>query len=241
MPYIHSLKKKVLVGAGVGLWLFAFLLFIAPFDASDLTFKIRVLIMVVYGLIFFLGYLIIIYFEWLVFSRLKYWSLRWEITMYFSLYSVVFIPTIFYYKSEIVNGDYAEFQFFLEQYIPTLIIVTPVIYLFRRIASKTDEGLVTIKGDNKRDILRIATNNVISVSSSDNYIEVAYFKNGVISKRLLRTTLKKIESELLFLKRIHRSHLINIEHFIEWQGKDTVVVGGVVLPVSKKYRENVPD
>ena len=241
MPYIHSFKKKLLVGVGTGLWLTIFLIFVAPFDASDLIFSIRVRIMLVYGLIFFFGYLIISLIEKVLFLRSKKWSYGSEAIIYFLLYVVVFFPTIVYYKSEIVNGDYTVSSFFLEQYIPVLIIITPILYLLRKLAVRGgNEDQITIKGDNKRDILRLSSNELVCVSSSDNYIEVFYLKNGEPGKRLLRTTLKKVESELSFLKRIHRSHLINAEHFVEWQGRDSIVVSGVVLPVSKKYRDNIP-
>jgi len=241
MPYIHSFKRKILVGAGSGLWLFTFLVFIAPFDASDLSIKVRIWIMVVYGVIFFLGYLLLTFIEWRIYVQRRDWSSRYEVGFYLLLYLLVFFPTVSYYKSGIVNGDYAVFRFFLEQYVPILIIVTPVIFLLRKIAApKGEKNAITIKGENKRDILRIAKSELVMVSSSDNYIEVSYLNQGLLTKRLLRTTFKKIESELSFLKRVHRSHLINEEHFKEWVGRDTINVAGAIVPVSKKYHGNIP-
>ena len=242
MPYIYSFRKKLLIGAGTGLWLIAFLVFIAPFDASDLTMTIRIRIMVVYGLIFLVCYMIIAALEWFVFVRSKYWPLQFEILSYLLLYTLVFFPTIVYYKSGIVNGDYTVIRFLYEQYIPILIIITPVLFLLKKIAVKTgNERTLTIKGENKRDFLRLSKDELVSISSSDNYIEVVYQKGEGYHKRLIRTTLKSIESDFPFLKRVHRSHLINADHFVEWSDKGTIIVAGNRIPVSKKYRENIPD
>lgn len=241
MPYIHSFRKRILVGAGTGIWLVTFLVFIAPFDASDLVLNIRIRIMVMYGLIFWVCYLIIAVLEWWVFTRSKKWSIQREIVSYLLLYTIVFFPTIIYYKSEIVNGEYTVTAFLYEQYIPILIIITPVLFLLRKIAAKSnDEQLIIIKGENKRDFLRLSKSELIGISSSDNYVEVFYQKDAELNKRLLRTTLKKVESDFPFLRRVHRSHLVNVDHFIEWSNKDTILVAGHKVPVSRKYRENIP-
>ncbi len=241
MPYIHSFKRKLRVGAITSLWLVAFLVFIAPFDASDLSFSIRMEIMIVYGLILFVCYAIVSIIESLFFLKFQNWSVSNEFGSYTLLYILVFPPTVLYYKSDIVNGDYSELNFFLEQYIPILIIITPVLFFLRKLASNSNKDeLVILKGENKRDVLRLQVGELVCISSSDNYVEVSFLENGKIHKKLLRTTLKKVESDFSFLKRVHRSHLINPSHFVEWKNRDAIVLAGIIVPVTKQYHKNIP-
>lgn len=245
MTFSKSYKAHLLVGLGVGVWLVLFLVLIAPFDVSDLTFLIRIKITVVYGLIFFLSYLACIIVQNALFKKFSKWSIKLEIILYALMYLVGLPFIIIYYKSGIVNGDYSISAFILEQYIPILIIITPIMFLLRRFVSKkgkvisVEEGMITLKGENKNDILRLKSDTIISVNSSDNYVEVSYLEQNTLKKKLLRTTLSKVESEFEFLTRSHRSYLINTDHFIEWTGKDTAKLTQAEVPVSKQYKEAI--
>ncbi|MEP5072727.1 MAG: LytTR family transcriptional regulator, partial [Crocinitomicaceae bacterium] len=213
MTFTHSFKHHLFVGLGISIWLVLFLVLIAPFDVSDLSFLIRIRITVVYGLILFFCYLLCIVVQYILFKKRSCWSLRFEALIYFLLYILVLPLTILYYKSGIVNGDYPISLFILEQYIPILIIITPIMYLFRRLAAKSvnkikEEGFILIQGENKNDVLKVKQDLIIAVKSSDNYVEVSYLELGQLKKKLLRTTLKKVESEFDFLTRSHRSFLI---------------------------------
>ncbi|MEM9327322.1 MAG: hypothetical protein AAGA85_16770 [Bacteroidota bacterium] len=231
---------KIIPGVGTGLWLVIFLVFIAPFDLAGLSFSIRVLITVVYGLIFFIIYLLVIALEPQLQKRaLPFWA--HEIIVYLFVYLTVFPPTLLYYESDIVNGDYERFRFLTEQYFPILVVVTPVLFGFRRmIALSRSKATISLRGDNKRDVLQIVPDQLVCIVSSDNYIEVNFLENGILQKKLLRTTLSKTEKGFPFLKRVHRSCLINPEHFTEWVNKDSILVGGVQVSVTKKYRGNIP-
>ena len=198
--------------------------------------------MVIYGLITFLSYSACIVIQNMLFDRFFRWSIKLEILIYFILYLIALPFTVLYYKSDIVNGDYSVIRFILEQYIPILIIITPIMFLLRKFVSKNGrsisrkEGVVVLKGENRDDILRIRPEAIVSVSSSDNYVEVGYLDQKILRKKLLRMTLKKVELEFDFLIRSHRSHLINPIHFVEWVGKDTIKLNQIEIPVSKQYK-----
>jgi len=182
----------------------------------------------------------------LLFKKQPNWSWKSEVAIYVLLYLLVLPPTIFYYKSDIVNGDYPTYLFITEQYIPIIVVITPIMYLFRRLAARTnnrieEEGFVILKGENKGDVLKIRQDLIIAVKSSDNYVEVSYLDAEELKKKLLRTTLKKIELEFSFLIRSHRSFLINTTHFKEWVKKDVARLGQIEVPVSKQYRDQISD
>ena len=232
--------RKLIPAFATAIWLVIFLIFIAPFDASDLSFLVRVQIMVVYGVIFFLCYLLILAFEqWLESRALPFWL--HELVIHLCVYLVVFPPTLLYYESDIVNGDYGRMRFFLEQYLPILIVITPVLFAFRKLVSTSKrKTTITIRGTNKRDVLQIERSQLVCVVSSDNYIQVCFIDKGQLQKKLLRSTLGKTEKEMVILKRTHRSYLINPDLFTEWVTRDKILVGGMEIPVTKQYRGNIP-
>lgn len=250
MIFTKSYKLQLLVGLGVGTWLVLFLVFIAPFDVADLSFLIRIRITIFYGLIFFICYPIAIVFQNFLYKRYAEWSLKLEILLYFFLFALVLPPTIIYYYSDIVNGDYPIDRFILEQYIPILIVITPVMFLLRRVVSKNEQlrqltkmndGIITFSGENRKDVLKVEASAIVLVQSSDNYVEVNYLENAILRKKLLRTTLKRVENQFDFLVRVHRSCLVNAIHFVEWADKDTAVFNEIRVPISKQYKKKVDE
>ena len=227
----------------IAVWLSIFLIIIAPFDAAELSFNIRLRIMPVYGLISFLGYLILI--------PLQNWAIR-KMSKQFVLFEIlhiilfnilVLIGSYMYYKSSIVNGNYSFTKFTFEVYYPIFFILLPIIifakWFLKKKNSTQDLKKIILKGDNKLDILQIESSDLICVSSADNYVEVNYLINDVLNKKLLRTTLKNIELQLPELVKVHRSHLINPIHFKEWKDATKVLVAGIEVPVSKNYKKDV--
>lgn len=76
---------------------------------------------------------------------------------------------------------------------------------------------IEIFSSNKTDSLKIQPGNIITVESADNYIEIYYFENDTLEKKIIRNTLKDIESQLASYKHIircHRTSLVNV-HFID--------------------------
>ena len=113
-------------------------------------------------------------------------------------------------------------------------------YLNKKPAPKESKKIV-LMGDYKQDILQVDEDELISISSADNYVEVAYLSSGDIHKLLLRATLKQIYEQAPGLVRIHRSHFINLDHFIAWKDTNTIIVTGNELPVSKSYKQSLTE
>jgi hypothetical protein len=241
LPLNTSYKYHFIIGLIISLWLVIFLVLIAPFDAGDLPFNIRVRILPFYGVISLISYLAMVPIQNLVFKRKEHWNILFE-TSFITLFNLLsFIGSYAYYKSSIINGNYGFSKFTLEVYLPILIILLTIIVLARwflnnRIQNDTVKKLI-LTGENKLDILQINPSDLICISSADNYVEVSYLKSGKLQKKLLRSTLKNISEQQSDLLKVHRSHLINPSHFKEWKNSNTLILTEIEVPISKNYKQ----
>jgi len=70
------------------------------------------------------------------------------------------------------------------------------------------------KDENGKIMLAIKPTQLLLLKSENNYTAVFFLQNEQVEKKLIRTNLKKLESELSefpYLLRIHRSHMVNLE------------------------------
>jgi len=94
-------------------------------------------------------------------------------------------------------------------------------------------------GDNKLDVLKIELQDLVCLSSAQNYVEVFFLQNKILQKKLLRTTLKKISQDAPEMIQVHRSHLVNPTHFVKWSDPNTILLHELEIPVSKNYKEKL--
>ena len=87
--------------------------------------------------------------------------------------------------------------------------------------------------------MKIKQADLIAISNSQNYVEIFYLEHEELKSKLIRSSLKKLQSDFDFLLQIHRSHLINPTHFKSWKDSSTIVLTQMELPVSKNYKEQV--
>jgi len=240
-----SFRLHLFIGLIISVWLAAFLVLIAPFDAAELPFLIRLQILPPYGIISLLGYMVIISFQKLIFNKFKKWTpfLEGLVILVFNI--LVLFGSYAYYKTTIINGTYTFSKFTFEVYYPIFFILLPIIvfgrwYLTKRTLNKVKEGLVLI-GENKYDILKINFADLICISSADNYVEVSYLLNNELRKKLLRNTLKNIHQLQPDLLKVHRSHIINPIHFKEWINPNTIQLTKMQVPISKNYKQTIID
>ena len=75
------------------------------------------------------------------------------------------------------------------------------------------DEVIDIFSNNKSDKLTLKSKHIVSVKSADNYIEISYLENDQVEKKLIRSTLKNIETQLSNYRsfiRCHRTSIINI-------------------------------
>ena len=102
-------------------------------------------------------------------------------------------------------------------------------------------GKVCLLSDTENDILEVFPQEILSIKSSGNYIEVFYIKEGKVFRNILRCTLEKVTKQFdlyPFLFRCHRSYLINTDRIEKVKGNKrgyTITVTGLqeAIPVSR--------
>lgn len=187
----------------------------------------------------FLSYLIVAFTQKILFQKVGEWNRAFEVGCYWFYYIIYSILSYSFYKSSLVEGFYSFGEFFSKIILNVILILTPVLILARRFSAKLipqKEEIIIIKGENKLDILKIKKSELICISNAQNYAEVFYLENHQLQTKLIRTSLKKLQSEFQFLVQIHRSHLINPTHFKSWKDSSTIQLTQVELPVSKTYK-----
>ena len=102
---------------------------------------------------------------------------------------------------------------------------------------------ITLKDENETVKLVLKTEKLLFIQSADNYVEVNFLENGVLSKSLLRNSIKKLEPTFTNtpIIRCHRSFIVNTNN-IELAKKTSSgfnlklnQVSELTIPVSKSY------
>lgn len=244
MKTIHlnnSLKAHLLLSVVISLWLLFFLIVIAPFDISELTFESRLELMPAYGVLFFFSYLFALLVQFLLFNKSKTWNIwkeAWVLSTIYLITPFLYFP---YYSSLLVKGDYDFTTFSLTVYLPIALIITPILIFGRmylnKLQAKKVQKKITLKGSNKTDVLKIAPEDLVCISSAQNYVEIHYMQQGKLQKELLRNTLKNIQDNAPSLIQVHRSHLVNPSYFVKWINSSTVQIHDLEISISKKYKD----
>lgn len=108
------------------------------------------------------------------------------------------------------------------------------------------EDFLTIYAENQSEWLKIRPSDLLYLESSDNYVSIFYKEKDQIQKKLLRSTLKKIEAQITptYIQRCHRSYLLNL-HQIKYvdgnsRGLQLELLNiDKIIPVSRKYVKGI--
>lgn len=237
-----SIKNHLLIGIFISFWLFIFAYLIRPFDDGTITSRQWILISAGFSFIAFLCYGSIAVIQKSLFEKASRWNVLFEIAILLLFHLLFSVLTYSYYKSPILNGGFGFLKFLQVIILKSALISTPIIVLARIYSVKLipvrDEN-ITIRGENKLDLLKIRKNDLVCVSNAQNYVEIFYTEGSVVKTKLIRSTLKKVQKDFDFLVQIHRSHLINPTHFKAWKNQDTISLTQMELPVSKNFRERL--
>lgn len=225
----------------LGFWVYLFLVFVAPFDIGPLSFHWRAKIMIIYGVLCSVSYLVT---QFIVAKSYKSKdNVILQETVFISVFSFInFFPTYFYYKSDLVLGEYSFSEFLIQIYLASLVVIVPLIWLGKWAVSKIDikkKDKIAYVGDNKMDVLHLSFDNLQFVQTAQNYVEFHYQEGGLTKKKLIRSTLKQVHLEIPALVQVHRSYLVNFDHFSSWESKNCILLHDHEIPVSAKYKEAI--
>jgi len=95
--------------------------------------------------------------------------------------------------------------------------------LNQRLASKIalyESGSLTLVGENKSEVIKIDSDNLILIQSYDNYSKIVLENQGQIKSRLIRSSLKNLAVQINFpfIIRCHRSFIVNLAKIKEVKG-----------------------
>jgi len=110
----------------------------------------------------------------------------------------------------------------------------------------SEEKVLCIIAENEKDRLEIPEKNFLYMESQDNYSSVVYLEDGKIKKQLIRSSLKRLESQMQVshIKRCHRAFVVNLSKVTKVEGN----AAGYTLsfpeidtkvPVSRNYGPEV--
>jgi hypothetical protein len=251
-PFDASILHHVYIALSLALWIFVFLYFTEPLNVSEISTIEKLAYLPFYGIAGGLAYLIMLPFQqWLFKIGQRSWTLQSEFffLLFFMMMGLVLSRSVYVFI--IVPNEpniYSLAYFITGIYLPTLIAVIPIVFISRWAIGKyknkrLEDKKIVINGEGTYEGLRLLQENLISIKSDDNYIEVTYLVNEVLKKQLIRNKLSVIEKDLAFVVRTHRSYLINPVHFQRWDvsnGKLQIMLAAQVkIPVSKTYASHV--
>jgi len=102
---------------------------------------------------------------------------------------------------------------------------------------------ISIIADNKKDKITTSIQDLIYISSQGNYASIFYLSDGKIKEHLIRTSLSKIENQLVENKQIircHKSYIVNANQVLKINGNARGYLLKVkqvefLIPVSRNF------
>lgn len=234
-PLIVDAQIKFFLAAGFGLFVFAFLWYFQPFGIANIEAP-KFSYLIGFGSIT-TGTMLLLYFGLpLVFPKTfdaQQWTVIKEISM--TLTNIVVIAITNYWYNSIVGEAFAT-QHNIVHFLGMTISIGlfPVLFsvlLLERFwagqnqqvadninqqiqqhPSPTPTTALKILSESPKDYLEISAQDFLFAKSEGNYVKCFYQQQDKVTTKLLRTSLKKVEEQLVdsntFI-RCHRSYLVN--------------------------------
>lgn len=108
-------------------------------------------------------------------------------------------------------------------------------------------GKILLSGENGKEQLLLPSEDLLYISSSDNYVEVHFEQKGHLRRMILRSTMTRMEALLqtqTHIVRSHRSYIVNLHQIASFRAKGkglqlTLRQWDHSIPVSSKYKDRV--
>ena len=266
-------KKYFKIYFGISISVFLFILFFQPFSAIHFEFENKLLFIVGFGIIIFLVQVIV----QLIFQRhlIKNEEAGDENSLMNSLYygsfvvltSVAFSFYIRYVGHTIITFNIVLRAVVISLSIPVTLHLKNILSILRlRYKNLLDENrqtqdklnqfsenyatrFIELISENESDNIKIQVSEIVFIKSADNYVEVGFRDGEEVKKKMIRNTLKNIETQLKEFNnfvRTHRSSIVNIQYISKlnknfntyWLTLDNTQE---IIPVSRQYLMIVKD
>jgi DNA-binding LytR/AlgR family response regulator len=266
-------KKYFKIYFGISISVFLFILFFQPFSAIHFEFENKLLFIVGFGIIIFLVQVIV----QVIFQRhlIKNEEAGDENSLMNSLYygsfvvltSVAFSFYIRYVGHTIITFNIVLRAVVISLSIPVTLHLKNILSILRlRYKNLLDENrqtqdklnqfsenyatrFIELISENESDNIKIQVSEIVFIKSADNYVEVGFRDGEEVKKKMIRNTLKNIETQLKEFNnfvRTHRSSIVNIQYISKlnknfntyWLTLDNTKE---IIPVSRQYLMIVKD
>lgn len=252
--FVSSTKRQAWIGLILCIYLSFIVIVLQPFDTSQFEADHKTLLLSGYGIL--TGVLVVILGSieniWYT-KNAKVWMVRDEIIA--ALFFCFMAGNVLYlYNVYIVNigktvsaGSYMNFLFITTAAMMP-VFVPPMLYLRQKFGQRIvppSENSITIIGENKNEILQLEKEELLFVRAVENYIEICFLdKNKKVISKTFRQTLSNVCEQLPFLKKSHRSYLVNPNAIAAIIGnsqgaKIAFVTGEKEIPLSKTYYRDI--
>ena len=196
-----------------------------PFNVNDLYKKASIPLFIIlssYGLI---GMLVLTVSQFVIREIFNIRTVKmYGIILWFIVeLTLLTIAMYFIYgDTDLVGKDFFNEVFLLFKYTSLVIIIPYAGVLFYLHTTQKGENidtllsasnhLVNILDENGELHMAIDLEELLFIKSADNYVAVFFLKDEKVRKELVRTTLKRLESELdeFPIRRCHRSYMVHI-------------------------------
>ncbi|MCU4174836.1 LytTR family DNA-binding domain-containing protein [Carboxylicivirga sp. N1Y90] len=265
--YIYLTKKNFRTYLGIAISIFLFILFFQPFTVDKFEFENNMLFIAGFGMIILLVLIVsqILFHQILVKAEKENLSNSIWVPLYF-LFQIVASSLAFVFYIRYVGQNSMTFNTVVKVVI---ICFSLPVTLFLRYRLSVDQlrirellletrsmqdklkqfsesyinKHIEIISENESDNFRIQVSEIVYLKSADNYVEVGYHEQGLVKKKMLRSTLRNIEHQLVEFNnfiRTHRTSLVNIQYIDKlnknfnsyWLSLDKTKE---TIPVSRQY------
>lgn len=278
-PFSDNLNRKLAVCGGVGLFITLFLAVFEPFGFDELRTTVKWTHALLFGLVTFVISSFSQVVVPMLFPQLfreEDWR-SWKEIVYL-LVTTLFIGAANYALMVYLYPQRTDLGNFLRAELITLQVgIFPICFIvfmkqltmYRRYAEAakevtadisleemaspakpvTPEETIVLRGDNQKEELSVAVDDLSFISSADNYVRIQYRDASIQKSMLMRSTLKKMEEQLAahsVFFRCHRMYLVNLKLVTAVSGNAQGLklhLEGLdeTIPVSRSLTETVKD
>lgn len=254
-----TFRVRIIIAVGFGLTILLILLVFTPFGMHSIkTFPERFIVASGYSFIAFIVWIVAL--NGLFFFKVN--KIRIPHILLFIIAIQFIIGSISTIYNNIIFSNPYYFEFFLDLQIAVYLTgIIPAIMLillletsfYKRLFPSIDLYNNQVVGDKSRiemkiedenldKSIRLLSDEILCISSMDNYIKIEIQNNGEKKKPIiLRSTLKNVEkniSESDSFIRCHKSHIVNLQWVKEVSGnslakKCIMQIGNETIPISR--------
>lgn len=264
--YFRTPKETWIFVLSTGIFVFSFLTFFQPFgvnnyDPTEKLSPIFVIAMLLFGVIVSLG---LAFNEFIIKPRIKVPMTQGGIILWigWNLFSLSTILFIFYnYLGEWHDLSWRSYLEFIQNLSITgiLPVLANLFYFYIKQIKSTStnsnveqtallDKLIVITSENEKERLAYQLSQILYIESQDNYVAIYFIEDDRLKKKLIRSSLKRLENQELdrSIIRTHRSFIVNMTKVISYQGNQHGLQLKLAevpqsLPVSRTYVSSVLD